>query len=282
MMCLRSLALCTLFLPSDARRSTLIANSRYDTQQLSSTLTEDLKVAGDAREVFIPGTSGHVLPSHAPHGQHRSLFLRPGSRRATVALNAANGPINAPLKQSKRESAGGAVGTSRRNAIAAALATIPAAILPAWADDKRVIGEITTSGLLFKDTLRVEAFTDPKVAGVELFLSDFSKPVTEKLAKGDLFTDPANVGLTCSRNGRVVVSAKASENLDGEEVFSDSKNLFFKQVKVRRLVDKKSGNIVYVAFSQRADTSGDDNNSRFRNTLCAVPVDEFESTQSGQ
>jgi len=275
MMCLRSLVLYTLFLPNHARRSTLIANSRYDTQQLSSTLTEVLKVAGDAREVFIPGTSGHVL-------QRRPLFLRSGSRRATVALDAANGPINAPRKQSKRESAGVAVGPSRRNALAAALATIPAAILPAWADDKRVIGEITTSGLLFKDTLRVEAFTDPKVAGVELFLSDFSRPVTEKLAKGDIFTDPANVGLTCSRNGRVVVSAKASENLDGEEVFSDSKNLFFKQVKVRRLVDRKSGNLVYVAFSQRADTSGDENNSRFRNTLCAVPVDEFESAQSGQ
>ncbi len=51
---------------------------------------------------------------------------------------------------------------------AAAIALAPMAALqtpPALAitDSKRVVGEVAGSGFLFKDTLRVEAFDDPKV-----------------------------------------------------------------------------------------------------------------------
>ena len=83
-------------------------------------------------------------------------------------------------------------------ALAAAIATTP--ISPAFAD-ARVVGEIAASGLVFKDTLKVEAFLDPKVQGVQLYLSDFQRPVTEKLAKGDIFSDPSSGGLTCSHKG---------------------------------------------------------------------------------
>jgi len=55
----------------------------------------------------------------------------------------------------------------------ALIATPPAIAAP------RTIGEMQTSGLVFKDTLRVEAFEDPKVAGVQLYLSDFQRPVTD-------------------------------------------------------------------------------------------------------
>ena len=66
-------------------------------------------------------------------------------------------------------------------------ATFVATPFPAAADaDRRIVGEISGSGLVFKDTLKVEAFSDPKVSGVQLYLSDFQRPVTEKLAKGDV------------------------------------------------------------------------------------------------
>ena len=72
-------------------------------------------------------------------------------------------------------------------AMFALAATLIATPFPAHAgDDKRTVGEIQGSGLVFKDTLKVEAFSDPKVAGVQLYLSDFQRPVTEKLAKGDV------------------------------------------------------------------------------------------------
>merc|ERR1711907_72936 len=82
-------------------------------------------------------------------------------------------------------------------ALSAALTLSPMTALPSVAEGKRVVGEVQTSGLVFKDTLRVEAFDDPKVSGVQLYLSDFQRPVTEKLAKGDVFSDPSQGGLGC-------------------------------------------------------------------------------------
>eukprot|EP00965_Chrysotila_dentata_P056085 1858640-Pleurochrysis_carterae.AAC.2 len=83
-------------------------------------------------------------------------------------------------------------------------------------DDKRVIGEIAGSGFVFKDTLRVEAFDDPKVPGVQLYLSNFQLTVAEKLAKGD-FSDPSASSLGCSHSGKVVVLPSASRSTGGEE-----------------------------------------------------------------
>lgn len=161
--------------------------------------------------------------------------------------------------------------------MAATLANPNVGVPPALAEagEKRTIAEITTSGLVFKDTLRIEAFTDPKVKGVQLYLSDFSRPVTEKIAKGDIFSDPSNGGLTCSSKGKVIVSADASEKLEGEEVFSEARSLLFKSLKVRRIIDKEGDTVIYAVYSQRIDKSDDGNNSRFKSALCAVKIDEI-------
>lgn len=37
----------------------------------------------------------------------------------------------------------------------------------------------------------MEAFSDPKVKGVTLYLSDFSRPVADKLMNGDIFSGGA-------------------------------------------------------------------------------------------
>lgn len=113
------------------------------------------------------------------------------------------------------------------------------------------------------------------MAGVQLYLSDFQKPLTEKLAKGDVFSDPSQGGLTCSYKGRVIVAPDADTSLGGEEVFSESRSLLFKSLKVRRLVDREGGNVVYAVYSQRLDKADDENKSRFKSNLCAVHVDEF-------
>ena len=44
--------------------------------------------------------------------------------------------------------------------------------------DSREIGSISTSGLIFKDTLKINAFKDPKVDGVIIYLADFERPLT--------------------------------------------------------------------------------------------------------
>merc|ERR1712008_495107 len=133
------------------------------------------------------------------------------------------------------------------------------------------------------DTLKEEAFSDPKESGVQLYLSDLQRPATEKFAKGDLFSDPSQGGLSCTvKPGKVVVSAAASTSKHGEEVFSESRSLVFKSLKVRRLIDEPGESVVYAVFSQRLDKNEASNTSRFKSALCALHVDKFEKAPAKQ
>ena len=68
------------------------------------------------------------------------------------------------------------------------------------AESSQVIGSIAGSGLVFKDTLTIESFKDPKIPAVSLYISNFQKPLTERLASGkDFFTDPSYASVGCAK-----------------------------------------------------------------------------------
>jgi len=137
----------------------------------------------------------------------------------------------------------------------------------------RQVGEFGTSGLVFKDTLNVESFDDPKVDGVTLYISDFSIPITEKM--NTLFSDPGAVGITCAKTGPITMKKDVSKSKAGEEVFVESKSLFFgKSIKVRRIFDEAKNTLLYVSYSDRIDKSTDSNKSRFKSALCAISLAE--------
>ena len=97
----------------------------------------------------------------------------------------------------------------------------------------KIIGEIPASGLVFKDIVKVSRFSDPKVKGVELYVSDFQLPITERLVSGDIFSDPLSSSVTCVQTGPIVVdpSIKETATLQGEEVVSQARSLLFKSVR---------------------------------------------------
>jgi len=74
----------------------------------------------------------------------------------------------------------------------------------AASDERRQVADIPASGLIFKDSINVEAFQDPKVQGVTLYISDFRRPLTERLAK-DFFSDPSQASVACVRTGPVTM-----------------------------------------------------------------------------
>ena len=135
----------------------------------------------------------------------------------------------------------------------------------------REIGDVETTGLFLKDKLKVTAFTDPKVSGVALFLSDFDRPALEKL--GNVFDDPSSASISCVKSGPISIQG-IDTSKNGEEVFEESKNLIFKQIRVRRLFDKQSNSLVYVSYNTRFNKGDDTNKSRFRSSMCAVNLYE--------
>jgi|TARA_B100000524_G_scaffold170809_1_gene87419 catabolite regulation protein CreA len=133
------------------------------------------------------------------------------------------------------------------------------------------VGEIPASGILFKDVIKVMRFKDPKVSGVELFVSEYERPLTERLAR-NFFSDPTQAAVTCVRTGPVTLADDIDSSTIGEEVFSQARALLFKSVKVRRLYDRESGTIIYVSYSERLNKQEDENKSRFKTSICAVNV----------
>ena len=96
----------------------------------------------------------------------------------------------------------------------------------------RLIGEIAGSGLFFKDTLTVESFDDPKVQGVTLYISNFQRPLSERLQK-DFFSDPSTASVGCAKTGPVKVADNIVIGKQGEEVFEEKKSLLFKELRVQ-------------------------------------------------
>jgi catabolite regulation protein CreA len=106
-------------------------------------------------------------------------------------------------------------------------------------EGSKVVGTLKGSGLVFKDTLNIERFEDPKVKGVVLYISNFDRPVTEKLSKGNFFNDPSQASVACARTGTPVsIASNIAKGTGGEEVFEESRSLLFKTLRVQRVYDE--------------------------------------------
>ncbi|KAL7479355.1 hypothetical protein ACHAW6_005089 [Cyclotella cf. meneghiniana] len=169
--------------------------------------------------------------------------------------------------------------TSRRAALSSFLASTAAILAStvappqASAAESRTIAQISGSGLVFKDTLVVESFDDPKVKGVTLYVSNFERPLTERLQK-DFFTEPSYASVTCVRNGKEIEVADNIDKTDkGEPVFEEKRSLLFKELRVQRIYDAEKNTVVYVSFNTRLDKNSDTNKSRFKSSICAVSLD---------
>ena len=96
----------------------------------------------------------------------------------------------------------------------------------------------------------VEAVPDPKVAGVTCHLVRFDRSVIDRLSKGNWFENPSNSSSSFEQTGQIVIG-KIAAGVKGEEVFSERLSLFFKSIAVRRIYDKTTDTLVYVAYSRQ-------------------------------
>jgi CreA protein len=96
----------------------------------------------------------------------------------------------------------------------------------------------------------VEAVADPKIVGVTCHIVHFDRSVIDRLRKGNWFENPSNSGISCQQTGPIVIG-KIATSAKGEEVFSERMSLFFKSIAVRRIYDKTTDTLVYVAYSRQ-------------------------------
>jgi CreA protein len=92
----------------------------------------------------------------------------------------------------------------------------------------------------------VEAFDDPKVGGVSCYLSR-AKTGGIKGAIG-LAEDKAEASVACRQVAAIQFKGKVPKQ---EEVFTERASLFFKRVRVVRMVDVKRNALVYLVYSDK-------------------------------
>ncbi|KAI3436709.1 hypothetical protein D9Q98_006124 [Chlorella vulgaris] len=147
---------------------------------------------------------------------------------------------------------------------------------PALARDQ--VAEFATSGFLFKDTVRIVELEDEQVQGIAIYLTDYNRSITERLAK-DPFSDPSQASLTCVATGPVTIKDEAAiSGSEGKEFFKERKGLNFfqnKNLRIRRVWDANNRVVIYTAYSTRFTGAAEEkelSTSRYRTSVCAVPV----------
>ncbi|HOW75003.1 MAG TPA: CreA family protein [Candidatus Competibacteraceae bacterium] len=92
----------------------------------------------------------------------------------------------------------------------------------------------------------IEAFDDPKIDGVTCYVSR-SKAGGVKGGLG-LAQDTSDASLACRQTGPINIKEKFK---DGEEVFTESRSLLFKKMRVVRFLDKPRNTLVYLVYSDK-------------------------------
>lgn len=133
-----------------------------------------------------------------------------------------------------------------RLALAAALAALTAPRAEAEVDGEAV-GEIGV-GWLGNDIV-VEAFPDPEVAGVTCHVAYFERGLLERMARATWFADARNTAVSCRRTGPIALG-EVSDAPGGEEVFGPDLSAAFETLRVRRLLDRDNGALIYVVHAR--------------------------------
>ena len=126
------------------------------------------------------------------------------------------------------------------------------------------IGEVSTVFKLLSpnDKIVVDAYDDPKVAGVTCYVSR-AKTGGYKGALG-LAEDKSEASIACRQTGPITFAKPLEAQ---EDVLTERISLVFKKLRVVRMVDKPRNTLVYLTYSDRLIEGSP------QNSVTAVPVD---------
>ncbi|WP_102798886.1 CreA family protein [Bowmanella denitrificans] len=121
------------------------------------------------------------------------------------------------------------------------------------------VGDVSLGVFTTKD-IKLDAFTDPVVTGVTCHVSSIEANLD--------FSDPSDSAIACRQTGPITAAmiAQIDKSKSGEVLFSKSKSIFFKSMKIRRIFDPEHQTLMYVSYSTK-ETSGS-----FKHSLSTVPL----------
>lgn len=137
-------------------------------------------------------------------------------------------------------------------------------LLLAGAARAEELGSVSTAFVLLGPNHKVvvEAYDDPKVAGVTCYVS---RAKTGGIAGGlGLAEDRAEASIACRQVGPISFNAPVEHQ---EEVFSERMSVLFKRLRVVRMADPRRNTLVYLTYSDKLVDGSP------QNSITAVPVE---------
>ena len=124
---------------------------------------------------------------------------------------------------------------------------------------KNEVGDVSLGMFTTKD-IKLDAFTDPVITGITCHVSSIEANLN--------LSDPSDSSLACRQTGPITAAmiAQIDKSKNGEVLFTKSKSVFFKTMKIRRIFDAENQTLMYLAYSTK-ETSGS-----FKHSLSTVPL----------
>ncbi|WDE03790.1 CreA family protein [Thalassomonas viridans] len=115
------------------------------------------------------------------------------------------------------------------------------------------VGKVSLGLFTTKDVV-IEANVDPKVTGVTCHISHIEADLD--------FSDPSDMSIACRQTGEINARQLATidRSKNGEIVFTQSKSILFKTLKVRRIYDAENKTLIYLSYSTK-ESSGSHHHS---------------------
>ncbi len=115
-------------------------------------------------------------------------------------------------------------------------------------------------GLFTTKDIKLDFMNDPVVTGVTCHVASIEADLD--------FSDPSDSAISCRQTGEITAAmiAAIDKSKSGEVIFSKSKSIFFKNMKVRRIFDAENQTLMYVSYSTK-ETSGS-----YKHSLSTVPL----------
>jgi CreA protein len=131
-----------------------------------------------------------------------------------------------------------------------------------------VVGEVDTAFKLIgkNHKIVIEAFDDPKVAGVTCHLS---RAQTGGISGSlGLAEDTSDASIACRQIGPI----RFLDTLDdGEQVFTKRTSLLFKTMQVVRFFDRKRNTLIYLVYSDKMVDGSP------KNSISTVPIQDWRT-----
>ncbi len=121
------------------------------------------------------------------------------------------------------------------------------------------VGDVSLGLFTLKD-IKISHLDDEKVPGVTCHIASIEADFS--------LADPSDSSISCRQTGDITpeMIAKIDKSSSGEVVFKQSKSIFFKTMKVRRIYDPENQTLLYLSYTTK-ETEGS-----FKHSLSTVPL----------